>query len=80
LGSGSGSSAGAGSGAGARRRAGKKTAKKRTARKHIRRTVMYSRGGKKLYAVRGPDGEFRDIQRYSRAHAQDIKRRAADEQ
>jgi hypothetical protein len=41
-----------------------------------KRTVMYSSGGKKLYAVRNADGEFTDIQQYSRAHAMDIKRRS----
>ncbi|MFN7571291.1 MAG: hypothetical protein ACK5TK_07555 [Betaproteobacteria bacterium] len=48
------------------------TAKK--AAKKSRRTVMYSSGGKKLYAVRSADGKFKDIQQYSRAHAMDIKR------
>jgi hypothetical protein len=48
------------------------TAKK--AKKKARRTVMYSASGKKLYAVRDKTGKFKDIQRYSRAHAADIKR------
>jgi hypothetical protein len=48
------------------------TAKK--AAKKSRRTVMYSSGGKKLYAVRDKSGKFKDIQQYSRAHAMDIKK------
>jgi hypothetical protein len=40
----------------------------------VKRTVMRSSKGKKLYAVRNKKGEFKDIQQYSRAHAQDIKR------
>jgi hypothetical protein len=43
-------------------------------KKKARRTVMYSASGKKLYAVRDKSGKFKDIQRYSRAHAADIKR------
>lgn len=39
-----------------------------------RRTVMYSRGGKKLYAVRDKSGKFKDIQQYARAHRMDIQR------
>ena len=49
-------------------------ATKKAAKKKSRRTVMYSSGGKKLYAVRDASGKFKDIQQYSRAHAQDIKR------
>jgi archaeosine-15-forming tRNA-guanine transglycosylase len=56
----------------------KKGAKKST--KKGRRTTMYSSGGKKLYAVRAADGSFKDIQQYSRAHAQDIKRSSAAEE
>jgi hypothetical protein len=48
------------------------TAKK--AAKKSRRTVLYSSGGKKLYAVRDAGGKFKDIQQYARAHAMDIKR------
>ena len=44
-----------------------------------RRTVMYSSKGKKLYAVRDKGGKFKDIQQYSRAHAQDIKRGSSAE-
>ena len=40
----------------------------------VRRTVLYSSKGKKLYAVRDKSGQFKDIQQYSRAHAMDIKR------
>jgi hypothetical protein len=49
-------------------------ATKKAAKKKSRRTVMYSTGGKKLYAVRDASGKFKDIQQYSRAHAMDIKR------
>ncbi len=51
----------------------------KAARKKSRRTVMYSSGGKKLYAVRDASGKFKDIQQYSRAHAMDIKRGSAAE-
>lgn len=57
---------------------GAKKGKKKTARKKARRTVLYSSKGKKLYAVRSADGQFKDIQQYSRAHAMDIKRDSAD--
>ena len=62
----------------ASKKKGAKKAAKKT-KKKARRTVMYSTGGKKLYAVRAADGSFKDIQQYSRAHAQDIKRDAAAE-
>lgn len=61
----------------------KKTAKKpvkKATRKKARRTTLYSSAGKKLYAVRDSQGQFKDIQTYERAHAQDIRRDAADEQ
>ena len=54
-------------------------ATKKAAKKKSRRTVMYSTGGKKLYAVRDASGKFKDIQQYSRAHAMDIKRGSAAE-
>ncbi len=38
------------------------------------RTTHRSTGGKKLYAVRDAEGQFKDIQTFERAHAQDIKR------
>lgn len=38
------------------------------------RTTHRSSKGTKLYAVRGADGTFKDIQTYKRAHAQDIRR------
>lgn len=56
----------------------KKVGKKKAAKKKTRRTTMYSSKGKKLYAVRDGDGKFKDIQQYSKAHAMDIKRDAAD--
>lgn len=44
-----------------------------------KRTVMRSKAGKKLYAVRDEQGEFTDIQTYKRAHGQDIKRKSKAE-
>ena len=38
------------------------------------RTTHRSTGGKKLYAVRDKEGQFKDIQTYKRAHGQDVKR------
>jgi hypothetical protein len=52
---------------------------KKAAKKKSRRTVMYSTGGKKLYAVRDASGKFKDIQQYSRAHAMDIARGSSAE-
>lgn len=60
-----------------KKKGAKKAAKK--TKKKIRRTTMYSSAGKKLYAVRAADGSFKDIQQYSKAHAQDIKRDAVAE-
>ena len=54
-------------------------ATRKAAKKKSRRTVMYSSGGKKLYAVRDAGGKFKDIQQYSRAHAMDIKRGSSAE-
>ena len=54
-------------------------ATKKAAKKKSRRTVMYSTGGKKLYAVRDASGKFKDIQQYSRAHAMDIKKGSSAE-
>ena len=45
----------------------------------MKRTTHRSTKGKKLYAVRGEDGRFTDIQSYKRAHGQDIKRKAKGE-
>jgi topoisomerase IA-like protein len=39
-----------------------------------KRTVLYSRSGKKLYAVRDESGHFKDIQSYQRAQSQDMHR------
>ncbi len=44
-----------------------------------KRTVMRSRSGKKLYAVRDAKGRFKDIQSYKKAHSQDIKRKSKAE-
>ena len=38
-----------------------------------RRTTHRSSAGKKLYAVRDTEGQFKDIQTYERAHGQDLK-------
>ncbi len=45
----------------------------------MRRTTMYSSGGRKLYAVRNADGSFKDIQTYQRAHRDDIAHKSAAE-
>ena len=37
-----------------------------------KRTTHRSRAGKKLYAVRAADGQFKDIQTFERAHRDDI--------
>jgi hypothetical protein len=60
------------------KKSGKKKAKKKSAKK-ARRTTMYSSKGKKLYAVRDKDGQFKDIQTYKRAHGADIRRKAKAE-
>jgi hypothetical protein len=39
-----------------------------------KRTVLYSKAGKKLYAVRDKAGHFTDIQSYQRAQSQDMRR------
>lgn len=39
-----------------------------------KRTTHRSTKKKKLYAKRGKSGEFEDLQRYKRAHGQDVKR------
>jgi hypothetical protein len=44
-----------------------------------KRTTHRSASGKKLYAVRGKQGRFKDIQSYKSAHGQDVKRRAKKE-
>ncbi|HEY2881093.1 MAG TPA: hypothetical protein VGJ15_01640 [Pirellulales bacterium] len=44
-----------------------------------KRTVMYSKGGKKLYAVRDAQGEFTDIQSYQRAQADDMRHKSKAE-
>jgi len=43
------------------------------------RTTLKSRSGRKLYAKRSKTGQFEDIQTYSRAHGQDVKRSSAAE-
>ncbi|HPL13423.1 MAG TPA: hypothetical protein PK207_04390 [Candidatus Aminicenantes bacterium] len=45
----------------------------------MKRTVLRSKTGKKLYAVRDAKGRFVDIQSYKRAHGQDIKRKSKKE-
>jgi hypothetical protein len=44
-----------------------------------KRTTHRSKSGKKLYAVRDKQGQFKDIQSYKRAQGQDVKRRAKAE-
>jgi len=44
-----------------------------------KRTTHRSSAGKKLYAVRDNEGQFKDIQTYKKAHGQDIKRKAKAE-
>lgn len=44
-----------------------------------KRTVLYSRSGKKLYAKRNKTGQFKDIQSYKRAHSADLKRKSKAE-
>jgi DNA-binding protein HU-beta len=44
-----------------------------------RRTTHRSSKGKKLYAVRGKTGKFKDIQSYKRAHSADLKKRSKAE-
>jgi hypothetical protein len=45
----------------------------------VRRTTHRSRSGRKLYAVRGADGRFKDIQTYERAHRADLAHTAKSE-
>jgi DNA-binding protein HU-beta len=45
----------------------------------VKRTVMRSSKGTKLYAVRDAKGRFKDIQSYKRAHSMDIKRKSKAE-
>ena len=44
-----------------------------------KRTTHRSTAGKKLYAVRDKQGQFKDIQTYKKAHGQDIKRKSKAE-
>jgi hypothetical protein len=44
-----------------------------------KRTVLRSKAGKKLYAVRDKEGKFKDIQSYQKAHSMDIKRSSKSE-
>ena len=44
-----------------------------------KRTVLRSKTGKKLYAVRDESGEFTDIQSYQRAQSQDMRRKSKAE-
>lgn len=56
----------------------KKVAKK-AVKKAGKRTTMRSSKGKKLYAVRDAEGQFKDIQSYDRAHGSDVQRESAEE-
>ena len=44
-----------------------------------KRTTHRSTAGKKLYAVRGKDGRFKDLQTYKRAHSRDLRTRSREE-
>jgi len=44
-----------------------------------RRTTHRSSKGKKLYAVRDAEGQFKDIQTYERAHAADLRKTSKPE-
>jgi hypothetical protein len=44
-----------------------------------KRTTHRSGSGKKLYAVRDQQGQFKDIQTYQRAQGQDVRRRSKSE-
>lgn len=44
-----------------------------------KRTTHRSSAGKKLYAVRDADGQFKDIQTYERAHRADLKSKSKAE-
>ena len=48
-------------------------------KKKIRRTVLRSSSGKKLYAVRNADGSFRDIQDYARSSRADQSKKSKPE-
>ena len=45
----------------------------------MKRTVLRSSKGTKLYAVRNSKGQFKDIQSYKRAHAADLRHTAKGE-
>ncbi len=45
----------------------------------VKRTVMRSSKGTKLYAGRDAKGRFKDIQSYKKSHAMDIKRKSKAE-
>jgi hypothetical protein len=49
------------------------------AKKAVRRTVLRSSKGKKLYAVRNADGTFKDIQDYARASRADQAKKSKKE-
>lgn len=44
-----------------------------------KRTTHRSRKGKKMYAVRGPGGKFKDIQTYELAHRADLRKKSKAE-
>jgi len=45
----------------------------------MKRTILRSSKGKKLYAVRKANGRFADIQSYQKAHAADLRKTAKGE-
>jgi hypothetical protein len=44
-----------------------------------RRTTHRTSKGTKLYAVRGKDGTFKDIQTFKRAHSADLRKKSGEE-
>ena len=47
--------------------------------KKAKRTTHRSSAGKKLYAVRDGEGQFKDIQTYERAHRADLQKQTKSE-
>ena len=60
-------------GSGAQAKAAAKAAATKVSKKKSRRTVMYSTGGKKLYAVLDAKGTLKALEKYSRADAGGVK-------
>ncbi len=56
-----------------------KAAPKKGPKKAATRTTLRSSAGKKLYAVRDAQGQFKDIQTYERAHRADLSKKSKAE-